>query len=146
MTTPKRTWLTANTEYEGFPIYFRRPDIKVAEVAGLRQTYPRLLIVTHVLKQVKENGLPESDYNRSLESLDMCLTSPFDDEVKGLIALVETYGGKRTYYAYVALSFDANAFVREAKNHSPQEDITYKVDEDPAWRLFRGYAADFHFS
>lgn len=38
---------------------------------------------------VKENDLPRRDYNASLESFDMTLTSPFDDETNGLIALIE---------------------------------------------------------
>lgn len=143
--TLNRPWLTANTEYEGFPIYFRRPDVKVAEFATLQPRYPRLLIVTHVLKHVKENGLPRSDYNASLESFDESLTSPFGDEVNGVIALIETFAGKRTYYVYVDPLFDADAFIRHAQDRFPEERFSYSVDEDRAWRLFRGYAADFNF-
>jgi hypothetical protein len=144
--TQNRTWLTANTEYEGFPIYFRRPDVKVAEFATLQPRYPRLLIVTHVLKHVKDNGLPRSDYNASLESFDMSLTSPFNDEANGVIALIETYAGKRTYYVYIDPLFDADALIRHAKDRFPQESFSCSVEEDRGWRLFRGYAADFHFA
>ncbi|MCS0583193.1 DUF695 domain-containing protein [Massilia pinisoli] len=144
--TLNRLWLTANAEYEGFPIYFRRPDVKVAEFATLQSRYPRLLTVTHVLKHVKENGLPRSDYNASLESFDESLTSPFCDEVNGVIALIETFAGKRTYYIYIDPLFDADAFVRQAQDRFPGECLSYSVDEDRAWRLFRGYAADFNFS
>ena len=143
--TANRPWLTANTEYEGFPIYFRRPDVKVAEFATLQPRYPRLLIVTHMLKHVKENGLPRGDYNASLESFDMSLTAPFEDDANGVIALIETFAGKRTYYVYIDPLFDAHAFVRRAQDRFPEEHFSYSVDEDRAWRLFRGYAADFNF-
>ena len=63
-----RTWLNANTEYEGFPIYFRRTNVPTAEFPILQPRYPRLLVLTHILTQVKSNGLPESAYNASLES------------------------------------------------------------------------------
>ena len=143
--TQARTWLTANTEYEGFPIHFRRPHIEVSEFATLQPRYPRLLIVTHVLKHVKENGLPRSDYNASLESFDMTLAAPFADETNGVIALIETFAGKRTYYFYLAPLFDADAFIRHAQDRFPDERFSYSVDDDRAWRLFRGYAADFDF-
>lgn len=97
MTTQKtRTWLTANAEHEGFPIYFRRPDVRVAEFETLREKYPALLAVKHQLAQVKNNGLPEAAYNESLAPLDAALTTPFREEETGLVALVETFAGKRT--------------------------------------------------
>ncbi|GGC61570.1 DUF695 domain-containing protein [Undibacterium terreum] len=146
MTILKRIWLTANTEHEGFPIYFRRPDVRVAEFEALRPKYPMLLVVTHVLACVKENGLPEHDYNDSLESLDVSLTAAFEDETVGLIALIETFAGKRTYYIYLATSFVVDGYIREVKNNFPREELTFEVDGDPFWRLFNGYAADFHFT
>ena len=141
-----RPWTTANTIYEGFPIYFRRPDVRVAEFDALQPKYGRLLAVTHLLAHVKANGLPESDYNDSLISLDTALTSPFRDEANGLIALVETFAGKRTYYVYLSPSFGAAPYIREVKDRFPEEDLSYEVDDDPDWRLFRGYARDFHFA
>ena len=44
-----RTWLNANTEYEGFPIYFRRTNVPTAEFPILQPRYPRLLVLTHIL-------------------------------------------------------------------------------------------------
>jgi hypothetical protein len=104
------------------------------------------MTVTHALAHVKPNGLPESDYNDSLISLDTALTSPFRDETNGLIALIETFAGRRTYYVYLSPSFDAAACLRDVKARFPQEDLSLEVDDDPAWRLFRGYARDFHFA
>ncbi len=101
--------------------------------------------MTHVLAHVKENGLPEHDYNESIESLDVSLTAAFEDESLGLIALIETFAGKRTYYTYVAPSFVVEDYIREVKIRFPEENLTFEVDNDPTWRLFKGYAADFHF-
>jgi hypothetical protein len=140
-----RTWLNAHTEYEGFPIYFRRPNVPIAEFPVLQPRYPRLLVLTHILTHVKSNGLPESAYNASLESMSMSLTAPFEDETAGLIAVIETFAGKRTYYIYLASAFDADAHVRDARMRFPQEALQHEVQEDPAWRVFRGYAADFDF-
>jgi hypothetical protein len=59
MTTQKqRTWLSANTEHEGFPIYFRRPDVRVAEFKSLRPKYPALLAVKHQLAQRLHRWMP----------------------------------------------------------------------------------------
>lgn len=146
MTTPKRGWLNANTMYEGFPLYMRRPDVKVAEFARLRPLYPRLLVLTHKLKHVRDNGLPEGDYNDSLITLSSCVTAPFDDETRGLIAVIETFAGKRTYYIYLAPSFDANAFVQDVKGRCPGEEFAGKVHEDPTWKFFHGYAREFQFA
>ena len=140
-----RTWLNANTMYEDFPIYFRRPDVRVAEFDALQPAYPRLLVVTHMLAQVKSNGLPESDYNDSLLPLDQMLTVPFREPSNGLIAVIETFAGKRTYYIYLTPSFDADAFVDAVRRGFPHETLEHEVEDDPDWRLFRGYAKDFQF-
>lgn len=99
-----------------------------------------------MLTLVTENGLPEPDYNDSIEPLDAALTDPFEDETNGLIALIETFSGKRTYYTYIAPSFDANAYTNEGKARFPNEDIRHEVYNDPAWHLFKGYASDFQFT
>ena len=140
-----RTWLTARSEYQDFPIHFRRPDVRVAEFEALRPAYPRLLILTHRLAKVRENGLPEARYNDALASLDAWLTAPFDDETNGIVALIETYAGKRIYYVYVVPAFDAAAYAAAARTRFPDEDLTHEVDDDPGWRLFKGYARDFDF-
>jgi hypothetical protein len=147
MTNQKlRTWLTANAEQEGLPIYSRRPDVRVAEFEVLRPKYPALLAVKHQLAQVKGNGLPEPSYNDSLESLDSALVEPFEDEVSGLVAVVETFAGKRTYYIYVTPSFGADHFMSVIAARFPHENLSWKLHQDPAWRLFNGYAADFQFA
>jgi hypothetical protein len=142
----QRTWLTANTQHEGFPIYFRRPDVRVAEFEAIRPNYPALLAVKQQLARVEDNGLPEADYNDSLAPLDSALTSPFRDETDGFVALVETFAGKRTYYIYLTESFDAESFMASVSAGFPKEQLSWKRHDDPAWRLFNGYATDFGFA
>lgn len=141
-----RTWLNARSEHEGFPIYFRRPDVRVAEFDALLPKYPALLVVTHRLAQVKDNGLPEAAYNDSLASLDSALIDPFRDETQGLVALVETFAGKRTYYVYLTPSFDADTFMESIATRFTGETLSWKRHEDPEWALFNGYAEDFGFA
>lgn len=142
--TPRR-WLNANAVHESFPIHFRRPDIRVAEIESLRPRYPVLLVITHALSRVKSNGLPESDYNLSLEALDCALLEPFDDESSGLVAVVETFAGKRTYYLYIDASFDAEGFEASIRARYADAQLAWERNEDRGWRVFRGYARDFQF-
>ena len=147
VTARSRAWLSTNAEHpEGFPIYFRRPDVRVSEFEALRPSYPRLLVVTHSLAHVKKNGLPESKYNKSLEFLDASLVSPFRDESQGLIAVIETFAGRRTYYIYLAPSFDAGAYMKDVAVNFPRESLSHEESDDADWLVFRGYASQFHFT
>jgi hypothetical protein len=141
-----RAWLSASSEHEGFPIYFRRPDVRVAEVAALRPRYPSLLVITQRLSHVRPNGLPQPDYNDSLATLDTAVLTPFRSEKNGLVALVETFAGKRTYYVYLASGFDAQSFMSRVAELFPSESLSWKRHEDPAWKVFHGYASDFGFA
>lgn len=145
MTASQRPWLSTNTLYEDYPIYFRRPDIRVAEFAQLQPQYPRLLVITLAFAEVRSNGLPEGDYNTSLARLDSCLTAPFDTETDGLIAVIETFAGNRTYYIYLTPSFDAGGFMTEAMRRFPNDDLSYETEGDPEWNVIRGYADQFKF-
>ncbi|MBC5781639.1 DUF695 domain-containing protein [Ramlibacter sp. USB13] len=141
-----RAWLHARSTHADLPIYFRRPAVPVAEFDALRPKYPRLLSVTHHLGHVMGSGLPEPAYNESLAALDAALTGPFDDEVDGLVALVETFAGKRTYYVYLAPAFEADAFMAGVAARFSAQKLSWKLHDDPTWRLFNGYAKDFQFA
>src|SRR5205807_1328903 len=92
-------WLGKTVEHEGHPLALRvRPKV---DTADNRSAFTRLLLVTHQLAQVRSNGLPESDYNQSLAGLDQDMFRFLEGKGDGIVALVETFAGKRTYYAYV---------------------------------------------
>lgn len=62
------------------------------------------------------------------------------------MALVETFAGKRTYYIYLEAEFDVPSLMTDVEASFPQEDISWKIHNDPTWRLFNGYAGDFGFA
>lgn len=142
--TPRK-WLNGATEHEGYPIHFRRPDVRVAEFDTLRPRYPSLLVITLQLAKATGNGLPEADYNMSLMPFDEALLMPFEDESHGVVAVVETFAGKRTYYIYLLASFDAERFLSQLTARFPDERLTSKLHDDPEWKLLKGYARDFQF-
>lgn len=142
----KREWLTANTMYDGFPIYFRRPNIAVSEFDGLKEKYPVLVTISQNLKEVKENGLPYGSYNETLEKFDESIIQPFENNELGIIGLIETFAGKRTYFVYTSKSFNPLEFKEEIQRRFPKEIIKWTKGEDPEWSLLNGYAADFSFA
>lgn len=77
----EQKWLTTKIEHEGFPLYPRKPDYQ--DIFAYRDNLPNVLRVTQELKEVKSNGLPESDYNMSLLAFDgqMCKLFEEKDEV-----------------------------------------------------------------
>src|SRR5690349_15918909 len=101
-----RKWLMAEKTYEGFPLFLRRPEC--LDVDLLRPHLPNLAVVKHKFTKRKPNGLPDDDYNHGLREFDHALVSAFDVDRMGVPALVETFGGERNYYFYVAPAADVN--------------------------------------
>ena len=62
--------------------------------------------------------------------MDQDLVTAFDLDQNGVLVLVETFGGKRHYYFYVASRY-AN------------ERLSWKTRNDPEWGFIQGYATDF---
>ena len=91
------SWLTAMTRYEGFPLALRvRPK---ADTSSNRATLTSLGAVAHQLAQVRDDGLPQDEYNSALEDFDLALQAAIAGEGAGLVVLVETFAGRRNYYA-----------------------------------------------
>ena len=142
----RRSWLTANTLYQGFPIYLRRPNILVSEYPSLSPHYPKLLVLTHSLAHVKSDGLPEAEYNDSLRVLDSELIDTFHAGDFAIAALVETFAGKRTYYFYARKELDIDSLLDRFAERFPSEKIQWKTTPDPGWTLLSRYARDFSFA
>jgi hypothetical protein len=135
------TWLTGMTRYEGYPLALRvRPSV---DSAANRAAFPYLGVITHQLAHVRDNGLPETEYNRSLEDFDVALQSAMKGEEAGLVVLIETFAGKRTYYAYVSdeKSFRArvSALARVFEHHQ----LTIECRRNAEWRFYERYRNDF---
>ena len=128
-------WYTGEFQHEGFPLHLRFPE--KPDFDALQKKHPRLLMVTHSLAEVKSSGVPEADYNDSLAEFDHDLAASFDAS-SGIIVLVETFGGNRTYYIYVSV----DAAVEATKY--PQHKLDWKLRDDPGWKFIRGYSEDYH--
>jgi hypothetical protein len=137
-----RTWVTAEKTYEGFPLFLRHPANLDVEL--LRPSFPTLAVVTHVFTKRKPNGLPDADYNDGLAEMDQELVTNFDVDRIGVPVLIETFGGKRNYYFYVATDADVPAVISAVARRYPDERLSWLVRPDPEWSFIEKYARD-HF-
>ena len=135
-------WATAQKEYEGFPLMIRRPTN--LDINSLRPRHPTLAVVTHEFTKRKPNGLPDPDYNHGLFDMDMELVRAFDVDQMGVPVLVETFGGKRHYYFYVAADVNVTEMISAIAQRYPAERLSWFVRQDPNWGFLELYARD-HF-
>jgi hypothetical protein len=130
-------WLTAMVEHEGYPLALRlRPT---ADTAKNRARYPRLAVITHALAQVRPNGLPVPDYNDLLAEFDVAVVQAVAQGDAGLIVLVETFGGRRNYYAYVAAPDHAESAVDSLRKRFPEHQLSLAGRMDSEWRFLNQY-------
>jgi hypothetical protein len=134
-------WLTAMVEYEGQPLALRvRPD---ADAPGNRVRFPRVATVTHELSSVTSNGLPEASYNDSLAGFDHDVHACVERGGRGLVVLVETFAGKRRYFAYVADGTQLDARIAKLIARYPQHVVSVRGGDDPEWGLYNVYRQRF---
>ncbi|KQV87170.1 hypothetical protein ASD15_28425 [Massilia sp. Root351] len=134
-------WLGASFTYEGFPLALRvRP---AADSDRNRARFPQLVRITHQLASVSDNGLPETGYNRSLAGFDQDALDLFEQRDEGLIVLIETFAGKRTYYGFALASAPAERRLQELKQRYPEHDISVQASADPEWQFLSRYKEDF---
>ena len=110
-----------------------------AETAENRLAFSRLLLVTQELAEVRPNGLPESSYNQSLAGYDKDVFHFVESEGDGIVALVETFAGKRTYYAYVDVDATFKARFEELKAKYPQHIISISHRLEAEWETYHLY-------
>ncbi len=134
-------WLTAMVEHEGYPLALRvRPT---ADTEKNRTRYPRLAVITHTLAQVRPNGLPEPDYNDLLAEFNLAIVEAVDQHDAGLTVLVETFGGRRNYYAYVAAADHAESAVDSLRKRFPEHQLSLAGRMDGDWRFLNDYRKAF---
>jgi hypothetical protein len=132
-----QAWLTTKIEHEGFPLYLRKPDY--SNIFIYINKFPRLLCVTQKLKKVTSNGLPESDYNMSLIDFDEQMTNLFDNENDGLIFLIETFGGDRSYYYFISESVDYEGRIKDLNNNYRDIELEVRSQTDKDWGFLKEY-------
>jgi len=130
-------WLGATVSHQGFPMALRvRSKIHTAET---RARFQRLAAITHRLAEVRANGLPKSRYNDGLAQLDADVIRALESEDGAVVVIVETFAGKRTYYAYADGPGRAKAALARLREAYPQHDLTAAGGPDPDWGLYSEY-------
>lgn len=99
---------------------------RLSYVNSLDASHDWLAIVTHHLKCVQSNGLPEADYNDSLAKLDESIIRCLEQAPGDMVVLVETSHGKRRYYAYVRGFEAVGKRVNDLIEEHPTHVISYK--------------------
>lgn len=134
-------WLTAMAEYEGLPLALRvRPN---ADTSANRKKFPKLMLASHELAEVTSNGLPVAEYNDSLADFDHGMIEAIEQGGAGLVVLVETFSGKRNYYAYVADESLAKQRTKSFQGKYPQHSLEVRGGSDPQWALYNDYRKRF---
>lgn len=128
-------------EHMGFPLGLRvRPNVNTSEN---RAAFARAFVVTHALAKVKPNGLPESDYNLSLQDFDLDIVNSIEGEKKGLVVIIETYAGQRKYYAFVDANATFKARLADLQAKYPEHVLTVENGMDPEWDMYEDYRRQF---
>lgn len=139
---PLPAWLTATVQYQGFPLALRvRPGAGTAEP---RARLSALAVVTHRLAQVRADGMPEPDYNDGLADLDGAIIRALEVD-GGTVVLVETLGGRRSYYAYTSGGGALDAAWAAVRAAHPGHALDLQRRADPGWSVFGDYRRQFRF-
>ncbi|WP_155975805.1 DUF695 domain-containing protein [Daejeonella oryzae] len=138
----KMKWFTTDTEYDGLPLYLRRPAHE--NIWKDKTRLPQLFCITHKLDKVKKNGLPESVYNKTLDGFDEELVYLFDPAKEGIIVLVETFAGKRNYWYYLSKATDYTTQVNRIKEKYPLHNILTSNQEDDDWGFIKEYPINLY--
>lgn len=136
-----QSWESLKRTYEGFPLYLRRP--KNLEFDALASRFPVLLVLTHVFSFRRFDGVPEPAYNNRLEEFDLDVVRYFSDSGDGQVVLVETFGGKRNYYFYVAAAVNHEAILSNLQRRFPGHNLEVESRSDPTWRFIRDYTITY---
>ena len=75
--------------------------------------------------------------------MDAAIVRAFESTRSGVPVLVETFGGERNYYFYVASRADVAAILAPVVGSYPSEQVVWEVRPNNNWRLFDRYAKDF---
>lgn len=131
-------WQTTRTEYEGLPLYLRIPNYK--NIWEYKSKYTELINITHEFESTKDNGLPTSDYNKSIMDFDLEVINIFEDEENcGIIFLVETCGGERNYWFYGEDSKAISKLFDELKSKYPDKKIKLDCQNNTDWSFLKDY-------
>tara|TARA_R110000868_G_scaffold822_1_gene6074 strand:+ start:2008 stop:2517 length:510 start_codon:yes stop_codon:yes gene_type:complete len=140
----KMEWLTTNTEYERLPLYLRLPNYN--NIWEYKSKYPELMCITHEFDSVKDNGLPTADYNETLIDFDEEVVNLTDVDKNGIIFLVETFGGARHYWFYIADSKIFEEKFDDLKNKNSDKKLELNFKNDSKWNFIKDYPVELYKS
>lgn len=139
MNDASERWLTGNTVVEGRPLFLRR--LEKIDLEHIRKFLPILFVVVQKLAKVQANGLPEGEYNFSLADFDTYLLALIRDGGKGGVVLVETFGGQRIYYSYIARERSTKQLVDNLTARYPEYSLKTLERDDPEAEFIQKYLA-----
>jgi len=137
----QRMWVVSQHTYEGFPLLLRHVDR--LPFPSRRKRLPKLAIITHTFAKRRSDGLPDPDYNNGLFDLDMALIDAMKLDGVGTPVLIETFGGKRMFYYYVADQPSAEGRFQDVKRLFDGEELSFDCRADPEWGFIQRYAKDY---
>ena len=127
-------WLVIESEFEGLPILLRvrRDGLNNPEI-------PHLGIVNHRFERVLDNGLPQADYNDSLLAFDYAVLTCLEEASAGIVYIVETFSGKRNYYACVKTEAAFRQSMGSLLQEFPDHDCSIRFRDNMGWLFYRDY-------
>lgn len=135
------SYVVTKTEYEGFPLAIRACPLDSSD--PLWDSNPHLAFLEHELSHVRSNGLPESDYNDGLDDFDHEVHQAFERDSIGLVMIVETFGGKRCYYALTRSIEEAESALKGLVDRYSEHKLTFGTKPDRSQSFYRRYRDDF---
>ena len=135
------SWVSIELTYEGFPLFLRR-SVNL-DTDSLQALFSNLAVLTHKFSKREPNGLPEADYNDSLFDFDREIVGAMNSDGKGVPVLIETFGGKRNYYFYVAADANVEELFLAISRRHPNKKLTWSVRPDATWSFIKKYTKEF---
>lgn len=128
--------MVGEIEHEGDPVLVRH---RLHNAGKADSGHQWLAVVTHHLARVQANGLPQPDYNESLQHLDGSIVAALQAEDGDKVVLVETCHGKRHYYAYVHSIEAVGRKVQRVITANSEHTLSYRTTLDPTRQFVRRY-------
>jgi hypothetical protein len=127
--------------HEGRRLLLRRPE--ALDVETVSKGLPRLVVITHVLEELRPDGLPEAEYEETLALLDNALVSYPAEKGLGKAVLVETFQGRRNYYWYTAATPPLEQVRDALLDAHPGHELEFHEKPDADGSVLRAYARAF---
>ena len=134
------TWSNAELDYEGLPLLLRKPDYQ--NILQFKSKFTKLVAIVHHLEMVDKLGLPKKSYNSKISKFDDYMCDLFTVTNDGIIFLIETFNGNRTYYYYCDNTLVIDTLADKIRSKF-DFDIEVMSQDDVEWSFLHNYPIDF---